>query len=238
MLTLAEWLFLLVVFLANVIQAITGFAGTVLAMPFSMLLIGTDQAKAVLAVLTMLSCAVIAFQGRRHIRWRELGRIVLFMAVGMAVGMAVYALAPLDVLKRVYGVVIVVIAVWNLVSRRHAELSRGALTAILLASGVIHGMFVSGGALLVVYAAQTLPDKDEFRSTMAAVWVPLNAVLLIQLAWSGGVDQQTAALSAIALIPLAAAVAVGGWIGGRISQRSFMTLTYLLLAISGLSIVL
>ena len=37
-------------------------------------------------------------------------------------------------------------------------------------AGIIHGMFVSGGALLVVYASGALPRKEEFRATMAAVW--------------------------------------------------------------------
>ena len=38
-------LYLLVVFSTNVIQGITGFAGTVLAMPFTILLYGIDVAK-------------------------------------------------------------------------------------------------------------------------------------------------------------------------------------------------
>lgn len=40
-----ELLFLLVLFVSNVIQAITGFAGTVLAMPPSVYLLGLDHAK-------------------------------------------------------------------------------------------------------------------------------------------------------------------------------------------------
>ena len=43
-----ELLFLLVLFVSNVIQAITGFAGTVLAMPPSVYLLGLDHAKVVL----------------------------------------------------------------------------------------------------------------------------------------------------------------------------------------------
>ncbi len=41
-------LFLIVVFLTNIIQCVTGFAGTVLAMPFSVMLIGLAPAKAIL----------------------------------------------------------------------------------------------------------------------------------------------------------------------------------------------
>ena len=50
-----ELLFLLVLFVSNVIQAITGFAGTVLAMPPSVYLLGLDHAKLVLNVMAWLS---------------------------------------------------------------------------------------------------------------------------------------------------------------------------------------
>ena len=45
---MAEYLFVLIVFLANVVEGITGFAGTMLAMPAAMLLVGVDEAKIIL----------------------------------------------------------------------------------------------------------------------------------------------------------------------------------------------
>lgn len=55
-----EIIFLFVLFVANVIQAITGFAGTVLAMPPSIYLLGMDNAKVVLNVMALLSGLMIA----------------------------------------------------------------------------------------------------------------------------------------------------------------------------------
>lgn len=63
-----EILFFLILFGANLIQAITGFAGTLLAMPPSMQLLGVDEAKSVLAVLDQLSCLLIVLTGFRHIK--------------------------------------------------------------------------------------------------------------------------------------------------------------------------
>ena len=64
-----ELLFLFVLFVSNVIQAITGFAGTVLAMPPSVYLLGLDHAKVVLNVMAWLSGLMIAVTGYRHINW-------------------------------------------------------------------------------------------------------------------------------------------------------------------------
>ena len=58
-----ELLFLFVLFVSNVIQAITGFAGTVLAMPPSVYLLGLDHAKVVLNVMAWLSGLMIAVTG-------------------------------------------------------------------------------------------------------------------------------------------------------------------------------
>lgn len=40
---------------------------------------------------------------------------------------------------------------------------------ILIGAGIIHGMFASGGALLVVYLAATYHNKYTFRANVAAV---------------------------------------------------------------------
>ena len=106
-----EILFLLVVFGANVIQGITGFAGTLLAMPASILLIGPDKAKAILNVMAVLSCAIIVGQSYRQIDVRELGKIIAGMAVGMALGMELYALLPLSFLLPLYGAFIIAVGV-------------------------------------------------------------------------------------------------------------------------------
>ena len=44
-------LFFIILFAANVIQAVTGFAGTLLAMPVSIQLIGVLEAKVILNIM-------------------------------------------------------------------------------------------------------------------------------------------------------------------------------------------
>ena len=80
--------------------------------------------------------------------------------------------------------------------------SRGkGLWAVLLGAGVVHGMFVSGGALLVVYAAATFRDKEVFRSTLAAVWVILNGLLMGKDFFSGVYDGDVVFLTAVSVVP-------------------------------------
>lgn len=103
-------IFLIVLFIANVIQAITGFAGTVLAMPPSMFLLGVDNAKVVLNVMALLSGLLIAISGYKRINKKELLKICVFMLIGMAVGILLCKVISLNSLLIIYGIIIIVIA--------------------------------------------------------------------------------------------------------------------------------
>ena len=81
-------LFLLVVFFTNIIQGITGFAGTMLAMPPSVMLVGFDTAKPILNALGLLSGIYIVAANRKSVNKKEFLKIVAVMTVGMLAGFA------------------------------------------------------------------------------------------------------------------------------------------------------
>ena len=195
-----ELLFLLVLFVSNVIQAITGFAGTVLAMPPSVYLLGLDHAKVVLNVMAWLSGLMIAVTGYRHINWKELLKMSAVMLVGMFAGIQICRIVKSEnILLTIYGIIIVVVALKNLCIHTEKKLPDLILWIVLILAGIIHGMFVSGGALLVIYATQVL--------------------------------------NCISILPLLIATWLGKKLVCKVSQKVFLNLTYILLLISGVSLI-
>lgn len=234
-----EIIFLFVLFVANVIQAITGFAGTVLAMPPSIYLLGMDNAKVVLNVMALLSGLMIAVMSYHHMNKKEVIKICVCMVAGMAIGIQICKIVPSEqILLIIYGVMILLIAGKNLLCHRQCTLPKALLLVILLLAGVIHGMFVSGGALLVVYAAQVLKEKEEFRATLAPVWVVLNSILLVSQVRQGVFTEGNIRLILISIIPLFMATWLGKKLVKKVSQKVFLNLTYVLLLVSGLSLIL
>ena len=227
---------MLVVFAANIIQAITGFAGTLLAMPASIMLVGLPVASAVLNLMGMLSSFWIMLKNRKHIQYKQFLRIVLLMGVGMVCGRWMLMWAPTRKLLTGYGIFILVIACYKLLARRQLRVPEWLYPLVLAAAGVIHGMFVSGGSLLVIYAAAKLPGKNEFRATLSAVWVILNGVMLLAHVRAGMWDLPTVKLAVLCVPVLVMGVWIGGNLQRHISQQRFLTLTYLLLLISGIFI--
>lgn len=230
------FLFLLVVLLTNLIQGITGFAGTALAMPFAILLYGIDVAKPSLTILTLLACLMIAIRGYRDIVWREFFKMMGFMFIGVFVGESVYLYLQADVLLRIFAVFIILVALSGLLRKQEYEFSELLLDGIILLAGIIHGMFVSGGPLLIIYAVKKLPEKQNFRATLSMIWVALNLYLVIRQTAAGLMTASTLTITAWSIPALFIGVYLGNRLVEKMSQELFLKLTYLLLLISGASL--
>lgn len=96
-----------------------------------------------------------------------------------------------------------------------------ALDLILLLAGVIHGMFVSGGPLLIVYAVKKLPEKNQFRTTVSMIWVALDIYLIIKQAMAGLMTNFTLSVTLWSVPALLIGVFIGNRMAAKMSQEAF-----------------
>ena len=238
-------LFYIVILLANIIQGITGFAGTILAMPFSLKLVGMDTAVPVLNALGLLSGIYVFAGNRRSVNTKELLRVVLIMGIPLLAGIWIRGRLAQNprLLYAVLGVLVLFIAIRGLVSTLRPKCSETGekqpsggnavlQTALLVAAGLVHGMFVCGGPLLISYLAQRLDKKEEFRATISTVWIFLNGILLITQIIGGQWNAQLLKVQLISIPFLLAGMFLGSLLYKRMSQRVFMIITYILLLIA------
>lgn len=227
-------LFLAAFFFAYTIQAVTGFAGNIFSMPVGTHLLGLHSSVAVLNAMGFFACGLLAVMNIKHVHWRELAKIVLTMLPFVLVGIWLDSVLPLDVLLKIYGLIILLVGAKNLVSKRQRFLPEWALWIVLALAGLIQGMFVSGGALLVIYTVQKLQDRQQFRATLSMVWAVLNFI------YAGIAVQQgyfTPDVVQVVLMCIPAAVLatlVGNRLQRHLSQERFLKLTYVLLLCIGL----
>lgn len=172
------------------------------------------------------------------INWKELLKMSAVMLVGMFAGIQICRIVKSEnILLTIYGIIIVVVALKNLCIHTEKKLPDLILWIVLILAGIIHGMFVSGGALLVIYATQVLKEKEEFRATVAPVWVVLNFFLMVTQFRSGLVGTADIRLICISILPLLIATWLGKKLVCKVSQKVFLNLTYILLLISGVSLI-
>lgn len=110
---MSYFLFFAVILVTNIIQGITGFAGTILAMPPSLFLVGYDVAKPVLNVLGILAGVYVFITHGKHVDWKELKKVVLVMTVGILSGIFLKSMftGNESILYKCLGIFIIVLSV-------------------------------------------------------------------------------------------------------------------------------
>lgn len=236
--TLNDILFPIAILLANIIQGITGFAGSLLAMPPVIHLQGLDTARVTVNFYGLLSCTWIFMQSYKQINWKEAIKMTVGMLTGLVIGIYVFSVFQVSILLTIYSVFVIGIALKGLFIKTETKIPEVILIILVVIAGIFQGLFVSGGPLLVIYAATKLKDKTLVRGTMSIVWIILNASLAIQQAVAG---QFTPEVIKVTLLGIPA-MYLGIWLGTKVFQKlsgdKFMTLVYVLVILSGASLLM
>ena len=222
-----------IVFASYTIHAITGFAGTLLSMPAAIQLVGLEDARVSLNIAGTVGCVLLLFQCWKKIPWKECLRILAVMSIGIAIGMIFLRRFPLRGLLYAYGALIVAIAVLRL-SGRNYVIPEKLSPLLLVASGAMQGLFLSGGAMLVVYASDRVKDKSEFRAAMTPVWIILNSMIFFEQFVSNSLTPRNLTLAGICIPPILLGILAGNALHGRVSEKAFWRFASVLLLISGL----
>ncbi len=231
--TVVTVLFVLVQAFSNFVQAVTGFGGGPISMPPSMALVGINEAKAAVTCILWITCVIISVREIKNIDFKHLGIILACMIPGVIVGMWLFATLPLAVLMLVYGIIVVFIGLWKLFFPESGGLPASVRIGALILSGLMQGMFTSGGPFLVIYAVSAIHDKNRFRATISTVWAVINTYMVGRMIFSGMYANGEYMLVVYSLIPVAIAIFVGKKVADRLDRELFLKVIYALLAISG-----
>ena len=234
----------LTVLATHLIEGVTGFGSSVLALPFLTPLAGIKNAVPMLCLLNCVMAAYLVCRSRKSISWREFGFIALWVAPGVPLGLALYEFLPAAQLCVLLGAAMVVIGAdgtRKCLKRCAAPDAASAgvkrsffMRALLLCGGIIQGAFGSGGPFIVIYATKALPEKSLFRVTLSLLWLATNSVRLVVWCVQGTVwNRENLTLSLAALPFMVAGVLIGDWLHRRVAGGVFRLCVYIVLAVAG-----
>ncbi len=231
----------LIVLLGFATEASFGFGATVITVTLASQLFPIEFILPTVVPVNLL-LSVYLVSRYRHAVDRELlvKRVLPAMIAGVAVGLVVMRKSSDTSLKLAFAIFVVTLSLLEL--RR--LLGPGASTAarpvadplraaMLFGAGVIHGLFGSGGPLVVYVTGREIDDKLRFRSTLGALWVTMGSVLVVGYALGGLLDARTARASAVLTPTVVAAVLVGERVHHSIDERPFRIAVFALLAVAG-----
>lgn len=226
-----------VLVLAQLVYVLMGFGSGLITVGLLALLLPEQiQDVVVLQLLVNLPAELlVVWKSRAEIRWRP----ILTLGVGIAVGIPLGAWIlktgdPVFVLKILGGFLIAV----GLVFLRLPPMLRwtppdAAAPPTGLVSGVLTGLFGTGGPPLIIWYRLTAHTKAAFRGNLMTIFL-LMTVVRVPSYLTAGLITPPRLRSMAAVLP---AVFLGAWLGHRmhirISERTFQLLVSVLLAAIG-----
>lgn len=231
----------LIVLITHALEAVTGFGCTVLAMPFTIQLLGLERAKMLLMVLAWILALYFVITKFNKINWKQFGIILLFVGLGLPIG--IWAFVALKdhkvILIKALGAFIIFSSVMQLYKSFFPESLKKSLPKpvyflFLFFGGIVHGAFATGGPFVVLYASKALPDKGEFRATLCLLWTTLNTILIAQ-ALASGVMVQSNGIDILWMLPfLLVGIIAGEWIHKKVDGKLFSRVVFGVLLLTGL----
>lgn len=206
--------------------------------PVLSFLYGTVAARTALNLIAWVSSISVTADCYKDINFKELRTILIWMGSGLVLGVLMIPYIKSDsVLMFIYGIIIVGVALFKLFSKKETEFPKAVLIIILILAGIVQALFVSGGAFLVIYCAQTLKEKKSFRATFTVVWLSIYTLMFFWQLYKGAYTKEVMIITLFGAIPVVIASWLGSRITGRINQKAFMLLVYIFILCVGLSLV-
>ena len=214
-----------------------GFGGTVIAACLGAQLIPLDELLPAFVPLNLAMSLWLLTSGREAIAWRVLLRtIAIPVAIGAAIGLALFHVPAKTLLAAIFGGFVALLAIVQLARPAARPLPRMWQRVFLVAGGVAHGLFGTGGPMIVYVTRRELADKRAFRATLAVLWFVLNVALLVNFLSLGLYTHHTFELGGVvglALLP-------GLWLGQRVHDAldgaRFERVVWTLLLVAGLAL--
>lgn len=231
-----------VVFVTHTLEAITGFGCAVLAMPFVSALLGVRTAVMVITVLAWLLALYLAIRNFRSIDFKQWLIITSCMLLGLPFGMYLFRSQQSDVLSLILAIFIIFVSVsqlYRLTKGKELEpLPKGKKALpyyiLLVAAGVVHGVFSSAGPLVVLYATRALKDKASFRATLCLLWTTLNTIIIATYLIEGSYTAPIAKTTLILIPFVIAGIVAGERIHDKVNAKTFSLIVFGMLLVTGI----
>ncbi len=217
----SPWVFLavcLVLVAAEAIYVLLGFgAGLVAVGALALLLPDLRDGVVMLLLVNLPAELFVVVSSRRDITWRGVAMLMVGVAVGIPIGAWLLGWGDPRFLLVLLGGVLLIVGVAFLVSPvgRGWRWPNWVVAPVGLASGLLTGLFGTGGPPLVLYYQLAGIEKAAFRGNLMAIFLLMTLIRVPSYAGMGLITTERL-WSSLMVLP---AVIAGAWLGNRLHLR-------------------
>ncbi len=228
-----------VVLAAYTVFGATGFGSSIITVPVLAHWFPLTFAVPLVTALDFVSTANAGARQWRRAEYREIGRLLPTVLVGIALGATLLVRVPRGALLLALGVFVVAYGLYALLGRREWRAVRPRWASPLgLFGGVFSVLFGTGGPVYMIYLSARIHDKTTLRATssllvMVSVFIRTGVFVATGLLLAAPV-----LVTAGVLLPLMfAGYHFGNRLHHALSRAGVMRLIAALLAVNGVSLV-
>ena len=249
-----------VIFVAYALRGATGFGAGVVSIPLLLLALPLEVVIPLVTAMGMIASAGQAVHQRRWVDWSAVGGLLVPSLLGVAAGLALFAVLDPQLLLKALAAFIIGYALWGYLPRkrgqdpfaRDASARKASLpfarkgpdpfsTWLGRLAGALGGFVATvfggmAGPLYVVYLRTRALDKTSFRATMSFALLCLAAVRAVGYGSLGFYDARVLWLLAGALPVVFLAMVAGDHWHARLDEARFGHIVAGLLALSGVAL--
>lgn len=225
-------LFIIVILISSILQTSTGFGFSILATPFLILIFDVREAIQINLLLSLVISLALIVKISRDVNWDIFRRFVIGSVIGLPIGIMVFLVANMTMLKVAVGVLILVLTVLLMLNYRIRQTGRRDFVI-----GGLSGAFTTGigmpGPPVLLYFSGTGVTKETLRATTLAFYLIIYALSLVVQIVFAGTSKTVWTWSIYALPVVVAGLIIGQWLFPKLNQYYFRLLIYGLLLFTG-----
>ena len=233
-----------IVLISYTTQAMSGFGSTILALTLGVHFYPMAAILPVLVALDLLVNLYIVSRHHQYINQSFLYRTIIpTMGIGLIAGLVAFLYVNGPVLEKIFGFLVMGLSlreINRILGHKQGQqvLSNKTSAAYIVAAGFIHGIYASGGPLLIYAVSKQKLSKSVFRSTLSAVWLLFSIILTAFYLVSGKLTADSMQLIMILLPVIIIGIITGEWLHHRIDEYRFKIFVFAVLLFAGLSIII
>ncbi len=231
--TTLELALIAVVFLASLLQAVTGIGFGVIAGPILLIAMGDTAAIQVTIVLATVISLILCRASLRQVNLSLLRPLFTGACIGMMGGAALFAYATLEDLK--WGAAVAVLAMAGIstgILERHPLFRRDSSSRRVLvgvASGAMTATLAMPGPPVAAYATAIRYSKAEIRATVLLTNLFSYPVALAMQGVTSGLATYALPMCALLVLPVIAGTICGNVAMKHVPEKYFRRLITILL---------
>jgi len=226
------------IFVAAVLQSLSGFGFALIVMPVLTLVVGLRTAAPTVALIALTLYTINVLRYRRSIDLREVFRLGLASALGVPIGVWVLANVDETLVKQVMGAFLIVYALYSF-ARPAMSWQPGQFwvyPAGFLA-GCLAGAYNVPGPPVIVYGSLRRWPRDEFRAVLQSLFLVNASLVVTSHLLARHVTAEVLTYCLYALPALLLGVVVGSLLDQRVNRQAFRIIVQAMILVMGLALV-